>query len=133
MRPDAGSLVLDTRALDVDGSRQGCEDLLRYRFEVGEVAPILGAPFGSSCARHYARAVFYSTRPEASALQWLTPPSTAGGKLPFLSAVPGDPCTELDPRSGHAGSPATYRLPSGSLPNSQRSGASNGPRRAPER
>ena len=55
------------------------------KFELGKNDKILGAPLtiqlppDATVVR-----VHYASRPEASGLQWLTPPQTAGKKYPFL-------------------------------------------------
>lgn len=81
--PGHGPLDLDTRDLAVRGARddQGRE----VPFTLAEADPILGAKLTLSLAEG-TRAVTlsYSTSPEASALQWLTPAQTAGGAQPYL-------------------------------------------------
>jgi len=76
----AGSeLVLDTRGLAI----HSVENAAGY--ELGPADPILGAPLkiqmlpDTSWVR-----VYYSTSPQASGLQWLDPPQTAGKVHPFL-------------------------------------------------
>ena len=72
-------LVLDTRDLEIHSVENAAA------FKVGERDRILGAPLrirlspGSSWVR-----VVYSTSPQASGLQWLEPPQTAGKRHPFL-------------------------------------------------
>ncbi|MEZ4391523.1 MAG: M1 family metallopeptidase [Polyangiales bacterium] len=81
--PGRGPLDLDTRDLTVRGARddQGRE----VPFALAPADPILGAKLTLSLAEG-TRAVTlsYSTSPEASALQWLTPAQTAGGAQPYL-------------------------------------------------
>jgi leukotriene-A4 hydrolase len=82
-RPGAGRLDLDTRDLAIDA----VEDLdgRALPFVLHPAEPILGArlaielPAGSTGVR-----VRYRTSPSASALQWLAPAQTAGGRSPFL-------------------------------------------------
>lgn len=76
----AGSeLVLDTRGLTI----HSVENAAGY--ELGPADPVLGAPLkiemlpDASWVR-----VYYSTSPQASGLQWLEPPQTAGKVHPFL-------------------------------------------------
>lgn len=80
-------LILDTRdlaieAVEVSGSGTS---YATAKWSVGERDKILGAPLtveipaGASFVK-----VRYSSKPEASGLQWLTPEQTAGKKQPFL-------------------------------------------------
>ena len=79
----AGPLDLDTRQLDIRSVVDAQGKPLPFVLSPPE--PILGSrlrvelPAG---ARQLT--VRYRTSPEASALQWLTPPQTAGGQHPFL-------------------------------------------------
>jgi aminopeptidase N len=78
-RVSGSELVLDTRGLTI----HSVENAAGY--ELGAAHPILGAPLkiqmlpGASRVR-----VDYSTSPQASGLQWLDPPQTAGKIRPFL-------------------------------------------------
>jgi aminopeptidase N len=82
-RPGGGALDLDTRDLAIDA----VEDLdgRALAFVLHPAEPILGArlaielPAASAGVR-----IRYRTSPTASALQWLAPAQTAGGKAPFL-------------------------------------------------
>ncbi len=84
-----GPIDLDTRDLVVDSVSTGRSDPAATRvpaqFSVGAADPILGArlrvelPAGTETVR-----VTYHTSPRASALQWLAPEQTAGGRHPFL-------------------------------------------------
>lgn len=81
--PCQGPLDLDTRDLHVQAvtTPQG-DDI---PFELGAPDPILGArlrlhlPPGTEAVR-----IDYATSPESSALQWLDPAQTAGGRHPYL-------------------------------------------------
>ena len=84
---NANKLVLDTRDLDIaaaetspDGSK-----FTPAHFELGNVDKILGRALTIDvpAATRFVR-VRYSTNPEASGLQWLTPAQTAGKAKPFL-------------------------------------------------
>ncbi len=80
-------LVLDTRALDIQGVETAgpATAFAQTAFEVGETDAILGAPLRITLPPGASRVkVRYSTRPEASGLQWLAPEQTAGKKHPFL-------------------------------------------------
>jgi leukotriene-A4 hydrolase len=82
-RTDAGTLYLDTRDLDIrrvtldDGKTEA-------PFTLGEPVPVLGRPLAIRIppAARWVH-VDYATRPEAAALQWLTP-AQAGSPLPLL-------------------------------------------------
>jgi leukotriene-A4 hydrolase len=82
----AGPLDLDTRDLLIDsviGNDGGDDGPLAFGVQAPE--PIFGArlrielPAGTRSVR-----IAYRTSPTASALQWLTPAQTAGGREPFL-------------------------------------------------
>ncbi|MGI8639311.1 MAG: M1 family metallopeptidase [Pyrinomonadaceae bacterium] len=81
-------LILDTRDLKiakVETSSDGGKSYKTTKFTVGAVDKILGAPLtiqlptGATLVR-----IHYSTSPNASGLQWLTPSQTAGKKTPFM-------------------------------------------------
>jgi leukotriene-A4 hydrolase len=78
-RISGGELVLDTRGLAIHSVENAASH------ELGAPDPILGAPLrvqllpGATWVR-----VRYSTSPQASGLQWLDPPQTAGKLHPFL-------------------------------------------------
>ena len=74
---------LDSRGLAVESVTS--VDGRPFPFELGPSEPILGerlritlAPGVDTCV------IRYGTSPDASALQWLEPEQTAGGKAPFL-------------------------------------------------
>src|SRR5215472_6266168 len=76
---DQPDLILDTRDLGIHSVENAAG------FELGRRDRILGSPLhiqltpGTSWVR-----VHYSTSPQASGLQWLEPPQTAGKRHPFL-------------------------------------------------
>ncbi|MBI5549125.1 MAG: M1 family metallopeptidase [Deltaproteobacteria bacterium] len=78
-----GPLDLDTRELTVHGVFG--EDGAKLAYSLAPAEPVLGSrlrielPAGTRRVR-----IAYRTSPQASALQWLTPAQTAGGKQPFL-------------------------------------------------
>ncbi|MGE6419362.1 M1 family metallopeptidase [Alteromonas macleodii] len=81
-KPDNNTLVLDTRALDIQSVTVDGESV---PFEMGEVDPDLGTPLTITLpSSANTVTVAYSTSPEASGVQWLTPAQTAGKKHPFL-------------------------------------------------
>jgi leukotriene-A4 hydrolase len=82
-RPGSGPIDLDTRDLTIDAVESLDGNALPWVLHPAE--PILGArlaielPPGSAGVR-----IRYRTSPDASALQWLSPEQTAGGRSPFL-------------------------------------------------
>lgn len=80
--PKAGPFDLDTRGLSIDEVTDGATPLA---FELAEADPVLGqrlrVQLGETTGEVHVR---YRTSPEASALQWLEPAQTAGGKKPYL-------------------------------------------------
>ena len=81
-KPENNTLVLDTRALEIQRVSVEGESV---PFEMGETDPDLGTPLSITLpsAANTVK-VAYSTSPEASGVQWLTPAQTAGKKHPFL-------------------------------------------------
>lgn len=91
--PDARTLTLDTRDLDVRSvsliAPAGAPTALP--FKLGEAKQFLGRPLqiempaalGDGAGDRIVR-VEYQTQPQASGLQWLTPVQTAGKKHPYL-------------------------------------------------
>ena len=86
VRPDADTLILDTRDLVVLGvESRTAGGVAEVEFWLGESDPILGTPLSIRLpARASTVRVHYETRPPASAVQWLTPSQTAGKRHPFL-------------------------------------------------
>jgi len=89
-RPPAGHatrLVLDTRDLDVEkveASRDG-SSWTDAPFSLAPPDKILGSALAITLAQDATRVrISYATRPQASGLQWLDPPQTAGRKDLFL-------------------------------------------------
>lgn len=89
-RPAGGRatrLVLDTRDLDIEkaeSSRDG-RDWAAAAFSLAPADRILGSALTIRVPEDATRLrIGYATRPEASGLQWLDPPQTAGKKHPFL-------------------------------------------------
>ena len=86
-RAGATELVLDVRDLDVRAVRDAGGAALP--FTIGEAKEFLGSPMtitlpalGEGETRKVV--IDYATRPDAAALQWLTPQQTAGGQKPYL-------------------------------------------------
>ena len=85
--PGATEVVLDIKNLDIRTVTDAAGAPLRY--ETGALDAIKGQPltvrFPALTAGETRRIVVaYSTRPDAAALQWLTPGQTAGGQSPYL-------------------------------------------------
>jgi leukotriene-A4 hydrolase len=85
--PGASEIVLDARNLDIRHVFDADDNELR--FELGAERPFIGQPltvrFAPLLAGETRRIrVDYATRPDAAALQWLTPAQTAGGQKPYL-------------------------------------------------
>lgn len=85
--PGATEIVLDIRDLDIRDITDASGAKLQY--QTGANDPIMGQPltirFPALTAGETRRIVItYATRPNAAALQWLTPAQTAGGRQPYL-------------------------------------------------
>ncbi|HEV7351713.1 MAG TPA: M1 family metallopeptidase [Brevundimonas sp.] len=86
--PGAEEIVLDVRNLDLQAVRTPEGRALDY--SLGAEDPTLGQPLTVRFDRPLAAGetrrivIAYATRPDAAALQWLTPAQTAGGRLPYL-------------------------------------------------
>jgi len=89
-RIDSGApLVVDTRGIEVsrvEAAEAGeSAPFQAAKFELGPPDRILGAPLRVALPRGATRVrIHYRTSPSASALQWLDPAQTAGGRRPFL-------------------------------------------------
>ncbi len=79
---NATTIVLDTKGLSIHSvSANGSS----VPFELGKADSFLGAPLAIELPLGVTSfKVEYTTSPDASGLQWLTPAQTAGGKHPFL-------------------------------------------------
>jgi aminopeptidase N len=85
--PPRAPLILDTRDLDIQGAsaRVGDGPWAKVPFLLGGKDPILGAPLTLRIGPDTTEVkITYRTSPKSSALQWLDPAGTAGGKKPFL-------------------------------------------------
>ena len=83
----ATEIVLDVRNLNIEDVRDASGGALQ--FQTGANDSILGQPltirFPAFAAGEQRRIVIrYATRPDAAALQWLTPAQTAGGQQPYM-------------------------------------------------
>ncbi|WP_291839165.1 M1 family metallopeptidase [Brevundimonas sp.] len=85
--PGATEVILDVRNLDIRTVTDGSGAALQH--STGPSDPILGQAltvrFPALAAGATQKVVIgYSTRPDAAALQWLTPAQTAGGRKPYM-------------------------------------------------
>lgn len=84
---NAEVLVLDTRKLQIEKAEisENAGRWTEAKFELGREDPILGSALTVYIlpSARFAR-ITYSTSPNASGLQWLTPEQTAGKKFPFV-------------------------------------------------
>lgn len=85
--PTGTPLILDDRGLSIDSVElikpDASSEPLKYRF--GTSKPVLGRPLLVDVPDHaQVVRVHYRTTDNATALQWLDPAGTAGGKQPFL-------------------------------------------------
>jgi leukotriene-A4 hydrolase len=81
--PGSGPLDLDTRDLEILQVLDSSGQSIAHRLHPSE--PILGSRLSLELPpRTSGVRIAYRTSPEASALQWLDPAQTAGGRQPFL-------------------------------------------------
>lgn len=81
------SLILDTRDLNITKAETSLdgEKFTETTFKLGSADKILGAPLTIALPANATRVrIEYSTSPQASGLQWLSPDQTAGKKHPFI-------------------------------------------------
>jgi len=86
-RPGVDEVILDVRMLDIRAVNDASGQPLN--FTLGADDAIKGQPLSIKLPAFTGSEVqkitiTYATRPEASALQWLTPEQTAGKRLPFM-------------------------------------------------
>lgn len=81
-RPGATEIVLDARNLDIRSITDSNGQALR--FTEGRDDPILGHALTVQIGEARKIVITYATRPDAAALQWLTPAQTAGGRQPYM-------------------------------------------------
>lgn len=81
--PVGGALDLDTRGLDIASVRDDADGDVPFR--LGDADAVLGTPLHLVMPRPTRWVeIRYRTDPNASALQWLSPAQTSGGRHPFL-------------------------------------------------
>ncbi|MBJ7446737.1 MAG: leukotriene A4 hydrolase C-terminal domain-containing protein [Brevundimonas sp.] len=81
-QPGATEIVLDARNLDIRSITDTTGQALR--FTEGRDDPILGHALTVQIGEARKIVITYATRPDAAALQWLTPAQTAGGRQPYM-------------------------------------------------
>lgn len=86
-QPGATQVILDVRNLEIRSVADDKGNALQ--FALGADDPIKGQPLTVTVpafeeGKVQQIVITYSTRPDAAALQWLTPAQTAGGQQPFL-------------------------------------------------
>lgn len=81
-RPDAQEIVLDDKGLVIDRITDARGRPLTWT--VGKADAEMGAPLTVKIGAARRFTVYYRSQPDASALGWMPPELTAGGKLPFL-------------------------------------------------
>lgn len=88
VRSGAEELVLDTRDLDIHQvEKRDGDDWRAVDFELGESEAPHGAPLRVAVGQEAEQIrIRYTTSPDASGLQWLTPEQTAEGEHPYLYA-----------------------------------------------
>ena len=90
--PDVTEVILDSRGLTIDRVAFALPDspMTTVEFRLGEPDAILGTPLIISLPSDLAAEsdfrlkIDYATGPNATALQWLPPELTAGGKQPYM-------------------------------------------------
>jgi leukotriene-A4 hydrolase len=87
VKPDAGSLKLDTRDLKIikaETSNDG-KSFAPAQFTLGAADKLLGAPLAIQLPPQATKVrIEYETSPNASGVQWLEPAQTAGKKHPYV-------------------------------------------------
>ena len=92
LQPEAESVVLDSRGLQIGRVQLASEGAtaVDLRFQLAPADPVRGEalhielPAGYACAGGLELKIDYRTGPRASAIMWLTPEQTAGGRHPFM-------------------------------------------------
>ena len=81
VKNDTSDLILDTHGLNIE--KVTYADGSEAKFSLGEEVKYLGRALHIQHPKSKVQ-IFYSTAPDAGALQWLSPSQTAGKKFPFL-------------------------------------------------
>jgi leukotriene-A4 hydrolase len=98
-QPGATEIVLDARNLDIRSITDSNGQALR--FTEGRDDPILGHALTVQIGEARKIVITYATRPDAAALQWLTPAQTAGrSSALYVQPGPGHPDPDMGPDPG---------------------------------
>jgi len=83
-RPGIREVILDSKGLDIGGVTDSEGKPLKWT--LGAVDPAKGAPLNVALPGDGKQRIIirYNSKPDAAALQWLTPEQTAGKKYPYL-------------------------------------------------
>jgi len=92
LQPGAESIVLDSRGLQIERAQLVSKGAaaVDLPFRLAPADPVRGAalhielPGGHACSGELELKIDYHTGPQASAIMWLTPEQTAGGRYPFM-------------------------------------------------
>lgn len=82
LKPNGNQIILDTRDLTIE--KVTFDDGSETKFSLGNEVQYLGRALTIDCKPGRKLVIYYSTSPDAGALQWLTPEQTAGKKSSFL-------------------------------------------------
>ena len=83
LHDNASQIILDTRQLDIQ--KVMLNDSISTQFNLSEFKKYLGQALTINISPDTKKiTIYYSTRPEADALQWLNPGQTSGKEEPFL-------------------------------------------------
>jgi len=83
VKAGASKIILDTRNLKIEKVTLDNDE--PTTFQLGEDGKFLGRSLTVNCKPANRKlTIFYSTSPDAAAVQWLSPEQTAGKKYPFL-------------------------------------------------
>jgi len=92
LQPGAEEIVLDSRGLHIERVQLAAKGAaaIELPFQLGQEDPVRGAalrislPAGQLCDGELELKIDYRTGPHASAIMWLPPELTAGGRQPFM-------------------------------------------------
>lgn len=86
LKEGVSKLDLDTRDIDIEKAQIWTNDAWEdTTFELAKKDPVLGSKLSIALDDKTTKVrVYYSTQPQASGLQWLTPEQTAGKEHPFV-------------------------------------------------
>jgi leukotriene-A4 hydrolase len=82
LKNNANQIIVDTRDLTIE--KVTFDDGSETKFSLGNEVKYLGRALTIDCKPDRKLVIYYSSHPDAAALQWLNPEQTAGKKSPFL-------------------------------------------------